>query len=159
MFGWFDRKHLGWLARFMKRVPVFPIPGSGRFLRQPLYVGDMCNVIVSAIEKPRPGEAYNISGQAKIDYIDLIREVRAASGAKSRIVRIPYGLFKLLLDTYALVDRDPPFTSRQLEALVTPDVFEVIDWPGIFGVRSTPLAEALAETFQHPIYSKVVLEF
>src|SRR3546814_4955123 len=27
MFGWFDRKHLGWLARFMKRVPVFPIPG------------------------------------------------------------------------------------------------------------------------------------
>lgn len=25
MFGWFDRKHLGWLRRFMDRVPVFPI--------------------------------------------------------------------------------------------------------------------------------------
>ena len=25
MFGWFDRKHLGWLARFMKRSPVFPM--------------------------------------------------------------------------------------------------------------------------------------
>jgi uncharacterized protein YbjT (DUF2867 family) len=24
MFGWFDRKHLGWLSRFMKKVPVFP---------------------------------------------------------------------------------------------------------------------------------------
>lgn len=23
MFGWFDRKHLGWLSRFMKKVPVF----------------------------------------------------------------------------------------------------------------------------------------
>jgi uncharacterized protein YbjT (DUF2867 family) len=23
MFGWFDRKHLGWLSRFMKRIPVF----------------------------------------------------------------------------------------------------------------------------------------
>jgi uncharacterized protein YbjT (DUF2867 family) len=37
MFGWFDRKHLGWLARFMQRTPVFPVPGDGQFLRQPLY--------------------------------------------------------------------------------------------------------------------------
>ena len=40
MFGWFDRKHLGWLSRFMKKVPVFPIPGDGRYMRQPLSVGD-----------------------------------------------------------------------------------------------------------------------
>ena len=49
MFGWFDRKHVGWLARFMQRVPVFPIPGSEKFLRQPLYAADFCNVIVSSI--------------------------------------------------------------------------------------------------------------
>jgi uncharacterized protein YbjT (DUF2867 family) len=30
MFGWFDRKHLGWLARFMQRAPAFPAPGDGR---------------------------------------------------------------------------------------------------------------------------------
>ena len=40
MFGWFDRKHLGWLARFMQKTPLFPVPGSGRYLRQPLYAGD-----------------------------------------------------------------------------------------------------------------------
>ena len=44
MFGWFDRKHLGWLSRFMKKVPVFPIPGHGRYMRQPLYVGDFANI-------------------------------------------------------------------------------------------------------------------
>src|SRR5262249_36383629 len=37
MFGWFDRKHLGWLSRFMQKVPIFPIPGHGRYMRQPLY--------------------------------------------------------------------------------------------------------------------------
>src|SRR5262249_32547387 len=47
MFGWFDRKHLGWLARFMRRAPVFPIPGSGRYLRQPLYAGDFCDIIMA----------------------------------------------------------------------------------------------------------------
>ena len=50
MFGWFDRKHLGWLSRFLQKVPVFPIPGNGRYMRQPLYVGDFCNVIISCIE-------------------------------------------------------------------------------------------------------------
>ncbi|MCK5015623.1 MAG: NAD(P)-dependent oxidoreductase, partial [Candidatus Peribacteraceae bacterium] len=46
MFGWFDRKHLGWLSRFMQKIPVFPIPGHGRYLRQPLYVKDFCDIII-----------------------------------------------------------------------------------------------------------------
>ncbi len=70
MYGWFDRKHLGWLARFMARTPVFPIPGHGRYLRQPLYVGDFCNIIAACIAEPRPGQVFNISGQEQIAYID-----------------------------------------------------------------------------------------
>ncbi len=159
MFGWFDRKHLGWLARFMQRVPIFPIPGSGHYLRQPLYVGDLCDIVMSCIDK-RPNDAgYNISGREKIDYIDLMRGVKKACGARAAIMRIPYPAFWALLWTYALFDRDPPFTTKQLEALAMPDVFEVIDWPGIFGVKATPLHRALEQTFQHPVYSKIVLEF
>ena len=159
MFGWFDRKHIGWLARFMQRTPIFPIPGSGRHLRQPLYAGDFCDIIMACVAQRPTGKVYNISGQEKIDYIDLIRAVREACGARGAILRIPYSAFWLLLWVYGLFDRDPPFTTRQLEALVTPDVFEVIDWPAIFGVKATPLRAALAETFRHPTYSKIVLEF
>ena len=158
MFGWFDRKHLGWLARFMKRVPMFPIPGSGRYMRQPLFVLDFCDIIAVCLRERREG-AWNISGQEKIDYIDLMRAVKRAAGAHAPIVRIPYGLFRLMLQAYAIVDRNPPFTVTQLEALVTPDSFEIIDWPGIFGVRSTPLDEALDATFNDPTYSHVVLDF
>lgn len=158
MFGWFDRKHLGWLARFMRRAPVFPIPGSGRYMRQPLFVGDFCDIIVSALKTETEG-TYDISGQEKVDYINLIRAVRRATGARTPIVRIPYRLFWALLATYALVDRNPPFTTKQLKALVTPDEFDVIDWPGIFGVRATPLDEALDITFNDPRYAQVVLQF
>jgi hypothetical protein len=42
---------------------------------------------------------------------------------------------------------------------VTPDVFDLIDWPTIFGVTPTPLQEALNITFCDPTYSKVVLDF
>ena len=158
MFGWFDRKHVGWLARFMQRVPVFPIPGNGKFLRQPLYAGDFCDVIVSSIETKKTGQ-YNITGQERIDYVEMIRAVKKATGAKAKIVKIPYRLFWLLLKTNTLWDRNPAFTPRQLEALITPDIFEVIDWPGIFNVRPTPLAEALHQTFNDPTYSSIALQF
>lgn len=159
MFGWFDRKHLGWLSRFMKRVPVFPIPGSGRYMRQPLYVGDFCNVIISCIEGKVVDGVYNISGHEKIDYIDMIRELKRATRARAVILRVPYFLFYALLWVWGLYDSNPPFTTQQLAALRAKDEFEVIDWPGVFGVVRTPFAEAIDETFNDPTYGNVVLEF
>jgi nucleoside-diphosphate-sugar epimerase len=159
MFGWFDRKHLGWLSRFMNKVPVFPIPGHGRYMRQPLYVGDFCNIIISCIEKRIRNGVYNISGHEHVDYIDIIREIKRTTKARTAIVKIPYSLFYALLWIWALFDRNPPFTTQQLAALVAKDEFEVIDWPGIFGVPCTPFAKAIDETFNDSNYSKVVLEF
>ena len=159
MFGWFDRKHLGWLARLMQKIPVFPIPGNGKFMRQPLYVGDFCGVIISCIENRIPSGIFNISGHQKIDYIDMIRVIKGATGAKALILKIPYGLFFALLWVWALFDKNPPFTTQQLQALVAKDEFEVTNWPETFGVPFTPFEKAIEETFNHPKYSKVVLDF
>jgi nucleoside-diphosphate-sugar epimerase len=159
MFGWFDRKHLGWLSRFMAKVPVFPIPGSGKYMRQPLYVGDFCNVIISCIENRVRDGIYNISGHEKVDYIDIIREIKRATKSRTPIVRIPYSLFYGLLWVWGLFDKNPPFTTQQLAALSAKDEFEVIDWPGIFGAPYTPFKNAVDETFNDPRYSKVFLDF
>lgn len=159
MFGWFDRKHLGWLSRLMKKIPVFPIPGNGRFMRQPLYVGDFCDVIISCIENRILGGVFNISGHEKIDYINMIRAIKKTVNAKAIIVKIPYNLFYALLWLWGLFDKNPPFTTQQLQALVAKDEFEVIDWPTIFGVPYTPFNQAIDETFNHPIYSQVILDF
>ena len=158
MFGWFDRKHLGWLSRFMQKTPVFPIPGSGRYMRQPLYAGDMSNIVISCMHSQITG-TYNISGLEKIDYIDIIRTIKKSIKSKSVILKIPYSLFYFLLYVYAFFDKNPPFTTQQLAALVAHDEFEVIDWPNIFGVTPTPFAEAIDKTFNDPKYSKIVLEF
>jgi len=159
MFGWFDRKHLGWLSRFMKKVPVFPIPGSGRYLRQPLYVGDFCNIIISCLDNKINQGVFNISGHEKIDYIEIIRSIKKTTKAGAYILRIPYSVFYFLLWLWSRFDSTPPFTTQQLAALVARDEFEVIDWPGIFGVTCTGFDKAIDETFNHPVYGRVVLEF
>ncbi|TFW71659.1 NAD-dependent dehydratase [Methylotenera oryzisoli] len=159
MFGWFDRKHLGWLSRFMKKVPVFPIPGHGRYMRQPLYVGDFCNIIMSCIENNSLNGIYNISGHEQIDYIDIIREIKRVTDVKTLIVKIPYFLFYTLLWIWGIFDKNPPFTTQQLAALIAKDEFEVIDWPGIFSVPYTIFSDAINETYTHPVYSNVTLEF
>ena len=158
IFGWFDRKHLGWLRRFMDRVPVFPIPGDGRFTRQPLYVGDFVSIIVAAIERRKTG-TYDISGLEQIAYGDLIAMIHDIVKPRARIFHIPYTMFWVLLWLYARVDRNPPFTTGQLEALVIPETFPVIDWPSEFGVTATPLHRALSETYLDPEFSKITLSF
>lgn len=158
MFGWFDRKHFAWLARLMQRIPVFPVPGSGRYMRQPLYVVDFCDVIIACILQQPDRQSYNITGLEKIDYIDMMRMIRTIIGCRTPIVRIPYRLFWLLLKIYAMFDRTPPFTTPQLEALVAGDDFEVFDWPTAFNIEATPLREALHSTFTDPNYSGIVLK-
>jgi nucleoside-diphosphate-sugar epimerase len=159
MFGWFDRKHLGWLARFMRKAPVFPVPDRGDYIRQPLYVGDFCSVIIACLDGRFTGKTFDISGLEQITYLDIIRQIKDVVGSRTAIVRIPFRLFWWLLRTYAVFDKDPPFTTRQLEALVIPESFPVIDWPAIFGSAPTSFRAAIEQTFGDSTYSQVVLEF
>lgn len=159
MYGWFDRKHLGWLSRFMEKVPFFPIPGHGRYMRQPLYEKDFCNIIISAMEKQPQNEIFNITGRDEVDYIDIIKTIKRVKGLKTPIVKIPYKIFYFLMWGFALFSKNPPFTTQQLEALVADDHFELIPWWDIFGVESTSFEKAMDETFNDPTYSKYILEF
>jgi nucleoside-diphosphate-sugar epimerase len=157
MFGLFDRKHLGWLARLMTKLPLFPIPGSGRFIRQPLYVGDFCMLIQRCLENESISGTYNITGLEKISYVSLMRQLRRAVGARTLIIHIPITIFGILLQLWALLSHQPAFTRSQLEALTAGDEFEVINWPAIFDILPTPLEKALRNSFTDPKYSHIVL--
>jgi nucleoside-diphosphate-sugar epimerase len=159
MFGWFDRKHLGWLSRLMKKTPIFPIPGDGRYSRQPLYAGDFSEIIISCIENRISPDAYDITGLEKIDYIDIIKVIKKTIGSHSMIVKIPFKVFYGLLWLWTIFDKNPPFTTQQLSALVAKDEFEITDWPKIFDVKPTLFREAIKETFSDPKYGQIVLNF
>jgi nucleoside-diphosphate-sugar epimerase len=158
MFGWFDPKHLGWLSRFMAMSPVFPIPGNGKFMRQPLYERDFCRCIAVCIEREPDAATYDIVGDTRIDYVDIIRTIKRVKGLRTLIVHIPIGLFAFLLRTYALFSRKPPFTADQLRALSAGDHFDGVDTLAVFGVRQTPFEEAIRESYTDPRFSPIVLQ-
>ncbi|AWH16364.1 NAD-dependent dehydratase [Stenotrophomonas sp. ZAC14D2_NAIMI4_7] len=158
MFGWFDPKHLGWLSRFMARTPVFPIPGDGRFMRQPLYERDFCRCIAKCIETEPNGEVFDIVGDTRVDYVDIIRTIKRVKKLHTVIVHIPIGFFGFLLKVYSLFSSKPPFTADQLKALSAGDDFKGIDTEATFGVKQTPFEEAIRESYTDPRYSHIVLQ-
>lgn len=157
MFGWFDPKHLGWLSRFMAKTPVFPIPGDGKFMRQPLYERDFCRCIAWCIANQPQGNIYDVVGDTRIDYVDIIKTIKQAKNLHTLIVHIPIGFFAFLLRVYALFSRKPPFTADQLKALSAGDDFKGVDTKAIFGVQQTPFADAVKESYCDPRYSNIVL--
>ena len=158
MFGWFDPKHLGWLSRFMAKVPVFPIPGHGRYMRQPLYVLDFCRVLIWCAEHPQNGAIYDIVGQEDVTYVDIIRAIKQAKQLHTLILHIPVPLFRLMMQAYGLISANPPFVADQLDALMAGDYFEGENMQERFGITPTPFQQAITETFTHPVYSQIVLE-
>lgn len=158
MFGWFDPKHFGWLSRFMEKTPVFPVPGDGKYLRQPLYSRDFCRVIIVAMQKKLVGKTFDIVGLEEMDYIDMIYFIKRVKKLKTKIIKLPYWFFYLLMKAAGLILRKPPFTTDQLKALTAGDYFQGVDYEAEFGFMATPLKQAFLETYAHPTYAHIVVK-
>lgn len=158
MFGLFDRKHLGWLSRFMRKFPIFPIPGNGQYIRQPLFVEDFVKILASTLFIKKKG-ILDISGKEQITYISIIKEIKKIQKSKTLIIKIPYIFFYILLKIWALFDRNPPFTIYQLKALTIPEVFPTADWESIFNVKTTKFRIAVTRTYGNNKYKDIKLRF
>ncbi len=146
LYGPFDVKHLGYIARLMERWPLLPLPGSGRYVRQPVYVGDLCGVIERCVKSAPTGAIHNVFGQEQTDFIELLRIVRRERGLRCWLVPVPLPIFNVALEIAARLLRKPPYTRDQLEALVLSEVFPLDPWPETFGVPYTRIEPGLRET-------------
>ncbi len=60
------------LAQRNKKIPVY---GSGKNIRDWIYVDDHCNAIIKVIKKGKKGESYNISGDNEIDNVTIVKKI------------------------------------------------------------------------------------
>ena len=159
MFGWFDRKHLGWMSRFMKKTPVLPVPGNGRYIRRPLYVMDFCEIIIKCMKRRAFSGIYNIYGTEEVFYIDILKMIKKANHASTLIIPVPILCFYIMLYAWSLINKNPHFTTQQLKYLIAKYDYEITDWEKIFKVKSTPFEKAIQKTFSPSFYSKILMKF
>lgn len=152
MYGCFDIKHLGYITSIMEKSPILPIPGSGKYTRQPLYVKDFCKIILQSIKEGPDNEIHDIIGKEKIYFIDIMREIRKKKRITRLFVNIPIPIFIRLLNLYAFIFRKRPFVPDQLRAMIIGDVFKSDDWEKKFGIKYTKLTDALSEIYNSPYY-------
>jgi len=147
MYGPGDIKHLGLILSLMGRLPLIPIPGDGRFLRQPLYVGDMCAVIERVLERGPTGEIFNIIGHERIPFVDLLRQIRGLKGHRTLLVPAPLWLFRLGLRVQRTLMGRTIFTPEQLDALTAGDDFPVEPWSETLGVSCSTFGAMAPRTY------------
>ncbi len=104
-------------------------------------------VIEKALDRPPTGEIFNVIGHERIPFLDLLKEMRRASGARCVFLPLPLGLFRAALRIQQLGTGKTIFTPAQLDALTAGDDFPVENWSEVFGVRFTPFREAAPRVY------------
>ena len=152
LYGCFEMKHLGYLGRILDATPLLPLPGNGKYIRQPLYVKDFCKIIIKLIAYKPQGKIYNIIGKEKIYFVDMLKKLTKIKKQKRILLRIPIPIFLLLLKLYTLTTGKKPYQKSQLKALMTADIFPVVDWEKEFGVKYTSFEEGLKDMINSEYY-------
>jgi uncharacterized protein YbjT (DUF2867 family) len=137
------------LASLLRRLPVMPLPGGGRFLVQPIHQTDVTRCIRAALDRSWDGPAaLVIAGPEPIRYADLVRAVAAAASLRKPLI-IPFPAAPLI--TAARLTRHvtalPTIQPEEIRRLLEDKAFDIAPMRVTLGIEPIPLAEGLALTF------------
>lgn len=83
------------LTNLIKKFPFIPIIGNGKSRLQPVYVNDVCEIIIKLINSKIKNKLYYIAGEEKISMNDFVDKI--ASLYSKRIIKIHFPLWLLWL--------------------------------------------------------------
>ena len=76
------------IAWFVRRFPVFGIPGDGQYRIRPIYVEDMARLIVDAVEREE-NAVLDAVGPETYTFEELVRQIAVQLRRRTRLVHLP----------------------------------------------------------------------
>lgn len=136
-------------AAMARLSPVLPLVGGGTTRFQPIYVGDVADAVVAALERPEAeGKTYELGGSAVLSFRELMALMLAEIGRQRVLVTLPYGLASVAALFMELMPK-PLLTRDQVKLLQKDSVVR----PGASGLAElgiTPTAlELVLPTYLH----------
>jgi uncharacterized protein YbjT (DUF2867 family) len=113
------------IAWALRRLPLFLVPGDGRYRVQPIAVEDLARLAVD-LGQGTDDVTRDAAGPDAVPFGELVRAIRSAVGGRSRIVRAPLPLALLVAKTAGRILGDVVVTRAELgavldELLVSPE--------------------------------------
>lgn len=137
------------LAEMIRRLPVVPVLGNGRYRIAPVAVEDVAAGFAAALQEPASiGRTYHVCGRDSFTFNQLLDQVGRALG-RSRVSKAHHPLF-LIKPLVASLQFLPsfPLTSEQLTMLVAGNVCDPQSWMEDLGIEPRPFAEAICRQFK-----------
>jgi NADH dehydrogenase len=108
--------NIAWLLR---RLPVFAIPGDGRYRVRPVYVGDVAKICVEAAQLSEDDLTIDAVGPETMTFKEMVIHIRAAAGSRSRIVHVPVSVARVVAGGIGLAVRDVLVSDHELGGLMS----------------------------------------
>ena len=117
-----DDSFFNMFAEMSRYTPVLPLIGGGKTKFQPVYVGDVADAVMSALENmAAQGQIYELGGPETISFKEIYQRLFQYTGRRRCLVSIPFGLAKVEATFMSLLPH-PPLTRDQVESLKTDNV-------------------------------------
>jgi len=105
------------IAWFIRRFPVFGIPGDGSYRIRPIYVEDMAQLIADAVDQ-QENTVLDAVGPETFSFEELVRLIAARVGRSVRLVHLPMPLAYLSTLVTGWFVRDVVLTWEEYQGLM-----------------------------------------
>jgi uncharacterized protein YbjT (DUF2867 family) len=105
------------IAWALRRLPLFLIPGDGRYRVQPIAADDVAR-LAADLGSTVGDVTVDAAGPDEVSFEELVRAVRAAAGARCRIVGVPATLALVVASAAGRVVGDVIVTRNELHGLM-----------------------------------------
>ena len=106
------------IAWTLRRFPVFLVPGRGDYRVQPVAAEDVADLCVDSARSGGDGGERDAAGPSTYTYERLARLIRAAVGARSRLVPAPARVTVAAAAAVGWIKRDAFVTRSELAGLM-----------------------------------------
>jgi uncharacterized protein YbjT (DUF2867 family) len=127
-------------AALARILPALPLIGGGETRFQPVYVGDVAQAVVAALERDdAPGKVYELGGPRIYSFAELMRYMLQVLGRRRLLLSVPFGMAALQARFLELLP-EPLLTRDQVELLKHDNVASQ-GLPGLeaLGITPTPI--------------------
>src|SRR5215468_7430710 len=124
------------LLAMLRRLPIFPMFGSGATRLQPVYVEDVAEAVVRILRAPAASQPYELAGPCVYTYQELLRTIAASAGTRPFLLPFPFSLWHVI-GYIAEALSSPPLTRNQVELMRQNNISKP-DAPGFEALQISP---------------------